>query len=124
MHVTLPSGAQLQIDCITDFDRKPKQKKLESHGLDGIVRTATIPGTWTLSFSVDRNNRQLDDFFAAIEQAYYDGQTVNNVTVSEIIIEPDGSISTYRYEGVSLHFEDAGAWAADKFVKMKLGGEA
>lgn len=124
VHCVLPSGAQLQIDGITDFDRKPKQKKLESHGLDGIVRTATIPGTWTLSLGIDRNNHLLDDFFAAVEQAYFDGQTVNNVTISEIIVEPDGSVSTYRYEGVSLHFEDAGNWKSDSFVKMKIGGEA
>lgn len=124
VHVTLPSGAQLEIEGITDFDAKPKQKKLESHGLDGIVRTATIPGTWTLTFSVDRSNSIIDDFFAAVEDAYFQGQTVNNCTINQVIIEPDGAVSTFRYEGVSLHFEDAGSFKADSFVKMKLGGEA
>lgn len=124
VNCTLPGGGQLQIAGITEFDRKPKQKKLESHALDGITRTATIPGTWTLSFSIDRNNREIDDFFSAVEEAYFQGQTVENVTVLETITEPDGSISQYRYEGVSLHFEDAGNWKADSYVKMKLGGEA
>ena len=122
--VILPSGQHMQIANITNFDRKPKNKKLESAGLDGLHRMATIPQGWTLSMDVDRMDRALDDFFTGIEEQYYNGETVQNVTVTETIQEPDGTISQFRYEGVSLHFEDAGAWKADEFVKMKLGGEA
>lgn len=123
VNVTMPDGGQLRIDGITDYDRKPKQTKLTSKGIDGINRTATIPDTWELSFSVDRVDGTLDDFFAAVEEAYFQGQTVQNVTILETIIEANQSLSIYRYEGCSLHFNDAGHWKSDSFVKMKLGAE-
>lgn len=124
VNVTLPGGGQLQIEGITSFDRKPKFKKLESHQIDGITRTATIPGTWELSFEIDRVDNTLDEFFALIDEQYFSGATVENCTVTETITEPSGQISRYRYEGVSMHFNDAGNWKSDSFVKMKIGGEA
>jgi len=122
--VILPGGVVLTIANITSFDAKPKQKKLESPGIDGIHRTATLPQSWALTFDVDRQDRALDDFFAQIEADYFAGKTVQNCTITETITEPDQTLSQYRYEGCSLHFEDAGAWKADSFVKMRLGAEA
>lgn len=123
VNVTLPGGAQLTIAGITDYDRKPKQKKLMSEQIDGITRTATIPQTWELTFSVDRVDGTLDDFFNLVEDQYFQGVTVQNCTILETIREVDQTLSIYRYEGCSLHFTDAGNWKADSFVKMKLGAE-
>ena len=120
--VVLANGQILRLGNITDFDFKPTSKDLKSEGIDGIVRHAVIPGGGTLSFSVDRQDRLVDDWWAAYEASYYAGQTLRNATVMETINEGDGSISQWRYLGVALKFDDGGKRKADEYVKMKLTG--
>lgn len=122
--VTLANGQVLRLGNITAFDRKPKIKKLSSIGIDGYPRNAVLPEGWDLSLEVDRQDSAVDDYWAQYEADYYAGRTVRNVTITETISEVDGSISQYRYEGVALHFNDAGNFKSDSFVKMKIAGEA
>lgn len=122
--VVLPSGRHLILSHITSFDAKPIQKKLKSVGIDGIARNGVIPEGWQLSFDIDRADSNADDFWAAYEDAYYARQTVQNVTITQTISEANGAITVWRYEGVALHFSDAGKWQSDQFVKMKMEGEA
>ncbi len=122
--IVLPSGGHLVLAQITGFDAKPKMKKLNSVGLDGVNRHATIPEGWQLSFELDRANVVMDDFWAQFEAAYYAGQTTFNATILETIQEVDGSISQWRYEGVALAFDDAGNWKSDQYVKQRVSGDA
>jgi hypothetical protein len=120
----LGNGQVLRLGNVTMFDAKPRIKKLNSLGIDGINRTGVIPEGWDLRLEVDRQDRTIDDWWAQYEADYYAGRTVQSITVIETIDEPDGTVSVWRYEGCSFHFEDAGAWKSDSYVKMKLAGEA
>lgn len=122
--IVLQNGGHLILNQITAFDAKPKMKKLNSVGLDGVNRHATIPEGWSLSFEVDRADATMDDFWAQFEAAYYNGQTVFNATILETVQEADGSVSQFRYEGVALAFDDAGNWKSDQYVKQRVTGEA
>lgn len=118
--VTLPSGAPLVISNVTGWDRKMDASSLKSKGIDGVTRLAFLPESWSGSFDIDRANHSLDDFFAAVEANYYSGVTVQNVTITETIREGDGTISQYRYQGVALHYGDAGSWKGAEYVKQKV----
>lgn len=122
--VVLASGTVLRLGNVTMFDAKPRIKKLNSLGIDGINRTGVIPEGWDIRLEVDRQDRQIDDWWAQYEADYYAGRTVQSLTVIETIDEPDGTVSVWRYEGCAFHFDDAGAWKSDAYVKMKLAGEA
>ena len=117
------SGGQvLRLGNVTDFDAKPNTKDLKSEGIDGIVRHAIIPGGWTVTLSIDRQDRGVDDFFAQFEADYYAGKTLRNMTITESINEADGTISQWRYVGVALKLDDNGKRKADEYVKMKMSG--
>lgn len=122
--IVLSSGRHLVLSNITSFDAKPKSKKLQSLGIDGITRSGVIPESWTLSFDLDRADRNVDDWWADYEAAYYAGETIQNCTIMETIQEADGSIAQYRFEGVALALDDAGLWRSDQFVRQKVSGEA
>ncbi len=122
--ITLRDGRALSLGITTDFDAKPKVHEVDSKGLDGINRYAAIPQGWNLSFSVDRANRDVDDWWAAYEASYYSGDVIQNVTVTQRIRETDGTISIWRYTGVSLHYDDAGRWKSSEYVKQTLKGSA
>jgi hypothetical protein len=122
--VVLKSGRHLRISNVTDFDAKPKTKKLTSLGIDGINRHGVIPEGYGLTITLDRANRAVDDWWADYEEAYYRGDVVQNVLITQTIKEGDGSISQWRFEGVALNLDDLGNWKADSYVKQKLTGEA
>ena len=122
--VVLPSGNILRMEGLTDFDAKADQKVLDHHRINGKVLHGTIPGGWSLSWSLERTGPLIDEFFAALEANYYAGGENENVTVTETIIEPGGALSTWRFVGVALKYDDAGNWRADKFVQQKISGKA
>ncbi|MEQ1694781.1 MAG: hypothetical protein ABL901_02975 [Hyphomicrobiaceae bacterium] len=124
MDVVLTNGHVLRIGNITKFDRKPTVKKLQSNGIDGNNRRGVIPEGWVLTIEADREDAQVETWWADYEAGYYNGLTVQNVTILETIIEGDGTVTQWRYTGVAFHFDDAGNVTADKFIGMKLSGEA
>ncbi len=75
---------------------------------------------WSGSFEAERSDSTLDDYFCALEDNYFAGNGENPITITETINEPDGSISQYRFEGVLLKLDDAGAWKADETVPQKV----
>lgn len=122
--VVLKSGRHLRISNVTDFDAKPKTKKINSLGIDGVNRSGVIPEGYSLTITLDRANREVDDWWADYEEAYYGGDVVQNVLITQTIKEGDGSISQWRFEGVALNLDDLGNWKSDSYVKQKLTGEA
>lgn len=122
--VALQDGRILRLGNVTSFARKPKVKKLTSLGIDGVPRNAVLPEGWDLDIEIDRQDSEIDDWWANYEADYYAGRTVRNLIITETIIEVDGSLSQYRYEGVALQLNSAGDFKSDSFVKMKLTGEA
>lgn len=122
--IVLRTGRILRLGNVTSFDRKPVHKKINSDGIDGVPKKGVIPGGWELMLDVDREHNEAELWWDDYERRYYDGEAIQNVTVTETITEGDGSITQFRYEGVALHLDDAGAYKGDSNVKMKLKGEA
>jgi hypothetical protein len=121
LDVITPSGVLNLPVTTTGFEAKPEYNKLASVGLDGINREASIPKGWRGTITLDRRNNVVDAFFAQQEAGYYAGQNVLTGSITETIQEADGSVSQYRYVGVSLSFEEAGKKSGDSKIEQTIG---
>jgi hypothetical protein len=104
----------------TGFDAKQLTNKVSIKGLDGIIRYLEIPDGWDGSLTLDRQDSSVDQYFAGLESAYYGGQNIPPSTITETIINPDGSISQFRFTGVMFKYDDAGNWKGDASVPLKI----
>lgn len=120
LDITTSKGL-FRIGIITDFNLKPKYKSIESHGLDGINRTAHLPAGGDGTISFDRGDSQVGDFFAALENDFYSGIALQAGTITQTITEVSGAVTQYRYVGVMLKLDDPGTWKGDDKVAGKIG---
>src|SRR4051794_1066860 len=121
--VTTPNG-QLTLVGLTNFSKKPMTTKIKSKGIDGTPRHATIPDGWSGSFRLDRLSPEVDNFWAAFEAGYFNGQSQQGGAIYETISESDGSVTQWRYVNVALSLDDAGDFAGDKRVEQSISFEA
>jgi hypothetical protein len=117
-------GAIHSFGLQTTFDAKQIVKKITIEGMDGLTRFLKIPGGWSGSFGYVKQDDLLDSYFAAMEAAYFNGQNIPASSVTETIQNTDGSTSQYRFTGVMLEYDDAGAWSGDADVKLKVSWDA
>jgi hypothetical protein len=110
--------------AILSFKANPEVTKLRSKGLDGITRNAVIPDSWQGSITIDRLDQTVDNWWAQVEADYFANRATAPATIIERIQEQDGTVSTWRYEGVCLTLDEAGDYAADKKVEQTLSFEA
>jgi hypothetical protein len=118
------TGVLMSTNSITDFDSSPQTKQIESMPLSSQPVFADIPHGWKLNFSVDRVDSTWDDFWVALEQAYWNGVTVNYATINELIQEKNGSVSHYTYVNVALRLDNAGTKKSQDKIVMKMIGTA
>lgn len=119
LDIVTPTGP-IRFSMVTKFMSKQDLVDKKIKGLDGITRHLRFPDGWTGSFEIERQDSTADDYFAAQEENYYQGQNELPCTITETIQEVNGSITQYRYVGVLLKFEDAGEWKGDESVKQKV----
>src|SRR5580700_6297777 len=105
LSLTNPSGTFPTVG-ITSFTAKPMFTDIKSKRLDGQTYFGEIPDGWTGTFKLDRTSPDVDTFFAALEAAYYAGQNTPAGTIQEVILEADGTTTTWQYTGVVLKLED------------------
>ena len=118
--VQTPTG-QLNIsNGITDFTADPVYSELKSKPLNGVPVFALIPDGWKGSFKLDRLSPAVDQYFAALEAAYFNGANQIAGTIYETITEADGSLSQFRYTGVIIKLEKAGDYSGDKKVEQSI----
>lgn len=118
--VIVANGAPLGVSLITGFMSKQDTIDQKIKGLDGITRHVRFPDGWSGSFDYDRMDSTLDDYFAQIEADYYAGVQDQPASITQIIQEPNGNVSQWRYLNVLLKYDDAGAWKGDTTVKQKM----
>ena len=106
---------------IKKVGKRQKTKQIESHGIDGICRFGEIPGGWEGTIDMDRANSNADDFFAALEAAYYAGTDVGTGTITELITENGNAQTSYRMDGCVFKFENAGDFTGDGLVPQVIG---
>lgn len=117
--IVTPSGP-LNLNLITGFQSAPEMAEVKVKGLDGITRHARFWDGWRGSFSVERSDSKVDDYFALLEANYYAGLNEQPATITETITEVSGAVTQWRYLNVLMKLDDAGSWAGDQTVKQKL----
>lgn len=111
---------RIDMTHVTAFESRQLTQPVRVSRIDGTQLGADLPKGWEGSFEVERGSSVLDDFIAATEQQYYNGDTGSAGTMYQYVTETDGSTSTYQYDGVSFHLANAGIWKGDSSVKQKL----
>ena len=124
--LVLIGGALGRIDMpnVTDFNSMQETAPVTSDRLDGVQIYGDIPKGWHGSFGADRGNAALDDFFSALEAAWYGTGVLITGTLYQYLNEPDGSKRTYQFDSCSLKYDDAGNWRGDSKVPQKLSFRA
>lgn len=113
-------GVIKDFTLLTHFDSKQQANHIQVKGIDGVVRHLMIPDGWDGSLDYERQDDSIDSYFASLEQSYYDGQNIAAATITETIVQPNGSIVQYRFTGVMFKLDDAGGYTGDQTVKMKI----
>ena len=118
--IQTPTGQLNIASGITDFSADPMYTELKSKPLSGIPQFGLIPDGWKGSFKLDRLNPLVDNYFAALEAAYYQGTNQLAGTLYETITEPDGSVTQWRYTGLIIKLDKAGDFSGDKKVEQTI----
>lgn len=103
----------------TGWEATPQFDQVSSKALDGVPRQDSIPNGWRLSIDMDRASGGMDAYVARREAAYFNGQIVPLITVTETIQEVGGSVSVYRYTGCSV-MPGATTWRGNDATKQRM----
>ncbi|WP_297490633.1 hypothetical protein [Acidocella sp.] len=118
--VVMGPFGRIDMAHVTGFESHQMTLALRVDRLDGVQLGAELPKGWTGSFMLDRGSSAVDDFIAQIEQAYLAGQTIGAGTLYQYVNEPDGSTSTYQFNGVVFKLTSAGVYKGDAAVTQRL----
>lgn len=118
--IVTPQVGPISLSLITGFNSKPITTTESPKGLDGVVRHIRFQNGWQGSFTLERRDSTLDDYFALVEAQYWDGQNEPPCSITETIQEAAGNVTQWRYTGVLLSFEDAGEYRGDTTVKQAM----
>jgi hypothetical protein len=118
--VVIGSAGRIDLTHVTSFDSRQITRSVRVDRLDGTHMGTELPKGWEGSFELERGNSVVDDFIAAAEQQYFNGNNVSQGKMYQYVTETDGSTSTYQYDGVIFRLSNAGTWKGDSSVKQKL----
>ncbi len=118
--VVIGPAGRIDLTYVTSFESRQLTQSVRVDRLDGTHMGTELPKGWEGSFEIERGNSTVDDFIAAAEQQYFNGNTVNSGSMYQYVTETDGSTSTYQYDSVVFRLSNAGIWKGDSSVKQKL----
>ena len=118
------SSGNLTLNGKTDYSIKPVFTDLKHKGLDGNTTHGVIPDGWQIDMKFDRTDPNVDNYFAQLENDYFAGVNQQGGTISENIVESDGSISSFRYTNVILKYDNAGDWKGDSLISISVSAMA
>jgi hypothetical protein len=107
---------------ITNFTSRQMVTKIKSRLLNGPPIHGNIPDGWGGEFNIDRVDSSVDDAFAVLETAFYNGIDTGQISITETITESSG-YTQYRYNGVQMELTQAGDWTGDAKVTQKISWE-
>ena len=119
LNIITPSG-ELILPGLKNFSADPFYTDLKSKLITGRSIFDIIPDGWKGMFQLDRFNRDVDNYFAALESNYFQGIATKKATILETINETDGSISQWRFVEVTLKLDKAGEFSGDKQVEQSI----
>lgn len=118
--VVMGPFGRVDLEHVTEFEARQVTLPIRVDRLDGVQLGAELPKGWEGSFLLDRGSSAADDFIAQIEATYLAGQSVNAGTLYQYINEPDGSTSTYQFNGAVFKLTSAGAYKGDAAVTQRV----
>ena len=105
---------------VTGFESHQVTAAVRVDRIDGVLLAAELPKGWDGAFDLERGSSAVDDFIAAVEAAFFAGNSVPTGTLYQYVAEVDGSTSTYQYNNAVFKLPQAGAWRGDASVKQRL----
>lgn len=118
--VVMGPFGRVDLAHVTGFESRQQTASIRIDRIDGRQMAAELPKGWEGMFELERGSAAADDFVARIEAAYAQGGAVPAGTLYQYISEPDGSTSTYQYDGAVFRFAQAGQWRGDASVRQRL----
>lgn len=118
------TGNLLTLTNVTDFESKQATEKITSKPLNAPPIFAHPPNGWEGTITFDRVDNSIDAFAAQQEAAYWANAQTFSGQIYEYITELNGSISTYRYDGVALTLDDAGKKTSQAKITLKMHFQA
>ena len=116
----ITTNGPIVLSTITSFKAKQDSTQQKLVLINGVTHHLRFFIGWTGSFSIERASDVLDNYFALLEQNYYQGIREQGASITETIQELNGSISQFRFTNVLLSFDDAGDYAGDKSVAQSM----
>jgi hypothetical protein len=120
----LVNGQVLGANILTNFEAKQVTVRTESTAITGKTLADDLEKGWDLDITWDRGDSNIDDYFVRKEAGRYAGQRRLPVSILLKINNPDGSVSRYRFESVTLKLDSIGAFKGDDKVEQKVSGFA
>lgn len=114
------ASGPLFLNLITNFQKKQDSTETKIKGMDGKTRFVRFFDGWSGTIKLERRDSTMDDLFAQLEANYYQGLNEQACSITEVIQEPNGAITQYRYLGVLLKFDDAGDASGDSTIKQTV----
>lgn len=124
VQIVSSDGGLLKPEILTEFSFKQDVNAITSRPLNGTKRTENLPDGWSGSFSYDRKGPTLDNYFVQQEADYVAGDRGADVYINQTIKEVDGSISQFRFTGVTLTQDDGGTYKQDDKVMQRVSWNA
>lgn len=118
--VVIGPAGRVDISYVTGFESSQMTQPVRIDRLDGVQMATELPKGWEGSFEVERGSSAVDDFIASAEQAYRATGSLPYGMIYQYVTEPDGSLSTYQFDGVVFRLGNSGLWRGDGAVKQKL----
>ena len=120
----ISTGAPVVWSILTEFEAKQMTADLDSTAIDGTNRYRYVEKGWEGTFGFDRDDDAIDAYFAAKEAARYAGLQPPTVTITQTDTNVDGSISRFRYDGVTMKLDTIGSRKGDAKVEPKISWRA
>ena len=118
--VVIGPAGRIDLTHVTSFESHQITHSVRVDRLDGTHMGTELPKGWEGSFELERGSSTVDDFVAAAEQQYFNGNSITASTMYQYVTETDGSTSTYQYDNVAFRLSNAGIWKGDSSVRQKL----
>ncbi len=118
--VVIGPFGRVDLSHVTGFECRQLTTAVRVERIDGVQLAAELPKGWDGIFELERGSSAAEDFVAQLEAQYYVGGRLGQATLYQYINEPDGSTSTYQFQGVVFKMTQAGIWRGDAAVKQRL----
>lgn len=101
---------------LESFQVKEDASVLKKIGIDGIARHPKLHQGGSGTCSWQRGSASIDRYFMNQEANYYLGGDQVDMTITQTILEVDGTTTQITYQGCVLTLDDAGAYSGTDIV--------